>query len=69
MAVKTLDPDAWAVSRLESDALSREFSGTPRVALLVELLGTFAASPKYIQNHSKDFVALFLRFLAFQYDP
>jgi len=39
------------------------------VALLVELLGTFAASPKYIQNHSKDFVALFLRFLAFQYDP
>jgi hypothetical protein len=69
VTVRTLDPDAWARGRMRADARAREFAGTPRVELLVQLLGVFAASPKHVQNHSRSFVQLFLRFLAEQYDP
>jgi U3 small nucleolar RNA-associated protein 20 len=48
---------------------AHSFSGTPQIDVLVQLLVTAAGDAKYLQNHSKYLVQLFLHFLALQYDP
>lgn len=54
--------------RLVGAVRAHEFSGTPQVDVVVQLLTAAASDAKHLQNHSKYLVQEFLRFVALTYD-
>jgi hypothetical protein len=69
VTVRPLEGENFASRRFISVALSHSFAGSTCVDATVQLLKAAGKQPMYVQNHSQPFVALFLSFLAHQYDP